>query len=209
MKAILCYGDSNTWGYVPTENRRYEPENRWTGAMAEALGAGYHIIEEGLPGRTTVHSDPIEGAHKNGLLVLPAILESHAPLDMVILMLGTNDLKKRFSLSPFDIAEGAGTLVHMIKQGTWGIVPKVLLVCPPPVGKLTGGTAQMAEGAGEKSRNLPEQFARVARELDVPWFNAGEVIVPSDRDGIHFEADMQRKLGRAIAERVEEIFAEG
>ena len=205
MTTILCYGDSNTWGYVPTENRRYDRHERWTGVMADALGAGYTIIEEGLPGRTTVHSDPIEGAHKNGLMVLPAILESHVPLDMVIILLGTNDLKKRFSLSPFDIAEGAGTLVHLVKQGTWGIVPKILLVCPPPLGKLTGGMAQMAEGGLEKSRNLPEQFARVSRELSVPWFNAGDVVVTSERDGVHWEASEHKKLGMALADVVREM----
>jgi lysophospholipase L1-like esterase len=206
MTTILCYGDSNTWGYVPTENRRYNYHERWTGVMADALGDAYTVIEEGLPGRTTVHSDPIEGAHKNGLMVLPAILESHVPLDMVIILLGTNDLKKRFSLSPFDIAEGAGILVHMIKQGTWGIVPKILLVCPPPLGKLSGGTAQMAEGGVEKSHMLPEQFARVSRELDVPWFNAGDVVVTSDRDGVHWEAPEHHKLGLALADVVRGMF---
>ena len=204
MKTILCYGDSNTWGHVPLENRRYDLHERWPGVLRAELGEDFAVIEEGLPGRTTVHSDPIEGAHKNGLAVLPAILESHLPLDLVIIMLGTNDLKKRFSLSPFDIAQGAGRLVHYIQQGTWGIMPKVLLVCPPPIARLSD-YAQMFEGAEAKSAGLADEYRRVAKELNVPFFNAGAAMVSSDRDGIHFEADQQQKLGQAIARTVRDL----
>jgi lysophospholipase L1-like esterase len=206
MKTILCYGDSNTWGYAPTENRRYGRPERWPGVLRERLGEGYIIIEEGLPGRTTVHDDPIEGAHKNGLAVLPAIMESHVPLDLVIIMLGTNDLKKRFSLSAYDIAQGAGALVHFIKQGTWGVMPQVLLICPPPITTLTD-FAQMFEGAAEKSRALAAQYKRVAQELDVPLLDAGEIIVSSERDGIHFEPDQQRKLGHAVTDVVRDMLS--
>ena len=95
---ILCFGDSNTWGYVPLTVDRYPESVRWTGVMAQALGAGFRIIEEGQNGRTTVWDDPLEGDNKNGLRYLPACLESHHPLDLVIIMLGTNDLKARWNL---------------------------------------------------------------------------------------------------------------
>ena len=120
MPTIVCYGDSNTWGAVPMPGRmlpeRFAPQERWPGVLRETLGAGFTVIEEGLNGRTTCLDDPIEGLHKNGLKHLPVILESHAPIDLLIVMLGTNDLKYRLSMSPDDIADGAGLLVDLAKK---------------------------------------------------------------------------------------------
>ena len=97
MRRILCFGDSNTWGYDPATGERFDEQTRWTGVLQAALGGDYTVIEEGLNGRTTVWDDPIEG-HKNGHEYLVPCLETHRPLDLVVLMLGTNDLKRRFSL---------------------------------------------------------------------------------------------------------------
>jgi lysophospholipase L1-like esterase len=106
MKVILCYGDSNTWGYDPHTQERFSSRVRWTGVLARQLGEEYHMIEEGLSGRTTVWDDPVEGLHKNGKNYLLPCLESHQPIDLVILMLGTNDLKMRFSVPAADIGRG-------------------------------------------------------------------------------------------------------
>ena len=94
---------------------RFDAETRWPGVLRAALGAGFEIVEEGHPGRTTVHDDPVEGAHKNGRTHLRAILESHWPLDLVIISLGTNDLKFRHGVSAFDIASSIGTLVDLVR----------------------------------------------------------------------------------------------
>src|SRR5262245_18689824 len=106
MPTVLCYGDSNTHGTPPmsdmADQGRYPADQRWTGVLRRELGAGWTMIEEGLPGRTTVHDDPIEGVHKNGRRYLLPCLESHRPLDAIVLMLGTNDLKARFSLPAED-----------------------------------------------------------------------------------------------------------
>lgn len=112
------------------EDRRFGRAIRWPGVLAAALGPGWDVIEEGHPGRTTVHDDPIEGAHRNGLTVLPAIVESHRPVDIAVLMLGTNDHKQRFSLTGFDIARGARRLVEALQAS--GHVRRILWVCPPP-----------------------------------------------------------------------------
>jgi Lysophospholipase L1 and related esterases len=107
---------------------------------AERIRQRILFIEEGLNGRTTVWDDPIEGVHKNGLKYLVPCLESHAPVDLVLLMLGTNDLKTRFSVSAFDIASSAGVLVNTIQQSVFGPDgknPKVLLICPSPLGKMS------------------------------------------------------------------------
>lgn len=206
MRTILCYGDSNTWGYAPATAERYSQDERWTGVLRQELGASYLIIEEGLNGRTTVWDDPIEG-YKNGKEYLIPCLESHKPLDLVIIMLGTNDLKMRFSLPAYDIANGAGVLVDVVQKSAAGPdegPPKVLLIAPPPVAKLTE-FAEMFEGAGPKSRKFSEHYRRVAEEYGCELLDASEVIVSSDIDGIHFEPGEHRKLGQAVADAVRRI----
>ena len=208
MKRILCYGDSNTWGYDPVTKGRLDKDTRWTGVLSNILGSGYIIIEEGLCGRTTVWEDPIE-EYKNGKDYLIPCLETHRPLDLVILMLGTNDLKKRFSLSAFDIAQGAGVLAGIIrgsKVGVHGNAPPVLLMAPPVTTTLTY-FAEMFEGAEEKSRKFPMHYSRVARETGCAFLDTSTVIVSSPLDGIHFEATEHLKLGKAVAEKVREIIS--
>ena len=203
MKRILCFGDSNTYGHDPLTRQRLDRDTRWPGALRNALGDGYEIIEEGLGGRTTVWDDPIEG-YKNGRNYLIPCLASHAPLDLVVIMLGTNDLKARFGLTAFDIAEGARLLVGVAQTsgaGLNGRAPKVLLLAPPPITTLSD-YAEMFEGATEKSRRFAAHFARVARESGCAFLDAGSVIVSSPLDGIHFEAGEHVKLGQAVAAKV-------
>ncbi len=206
MKRILCYGDSNTWGYNPVTQERFDKNERWTGQLSRMLGSNYDVIEEGLNGRTTVWDDPIEG-YKNGRDYLIPCLESHKPLDLVIILLGTNDLKKRFSVSAFDVAEGAGVLVQIVQKSNAGIMggaPQVLLIAPPPVGKLTA-FAELFEGAEAKSQKFAEHYRRVAAELGCPFFDTSTVIVSSDLDGIHFEQSEHAQLGQAVTVKVREI----
>lgn len=206
MKTILCYGDSNTWGYDPVTRDRFPGDTRWTGVLRLALGDEYAVIEEGLNGRTTVWDDPIEG-YKNGYTYLIPCLETHRPLDVIVLMLGTNDLKKRFSVSAFDIAAGAGVLVDAIlrsRSAPGGGAPRVLLLAPPPVTTLTD-FAEMFEGAEARSRRFAAHYRRVAAERGVDFLDAGAVIVSSDLDGIHFEAAEHRKLGLAVAAEVRRL----
>lgn len=208
MTTILAYGDSNTWGAMPmrpgANAERFPPENRWPQVMAGELGPGVTVIAEGLNGRTTCLDDPIEGRHKNGEAHLLACLESHMPLDLVVIMLGTNDLKARYGMPPSDIAAGAGRLVRLALQsgtGPAGGAPKVLLACPAPVVTLTR-FAEMFEGAREKSLRLAPAYRAVADALGVPFVDVGSLIVSSEVDGIHLDPDQQVKLGRGMAEVV-------
>jgi lysophospholipase L1-like esterase len=207
MSTILCFGDSNTWGYDPATTGRFDRNTRWAGVLRNTLGEGYWVVEEGLNGRTTVWDDPIE-LHKNGSIYLPPCLETHKPLDLVIIMLGTNDLKKRFSVPPSDIAKGAGVLVKIVQKSEvspQGKAPKVLLMAPPPVATLPEKFMEMFEGSEEKSKKLGVHFKAVADELGVPFLDTSTVIVSSNLDGIHFEASEHRKLGEAVAKKVQEI----
>ena len=114
-RVLVCFGDSNTHGNPPSSGPdprpRYGPDVRWPGVLATALGPGWRVHEEGLPGRTTVHPDPVEGAHVSGLAALPIVLGTHSPVDVLVIMLGTNDLKARFSAEAADIAASVGRLV--------------------------------------------------------------------------------------------------
>ncbi len=200
MPVIVAFGDSNTWGSDPASGARLPRAQRWPTLLQRELGPEFEVIAEGLRGRTTVHDDPIE-PYRCGADALPPCLMSHAPLDLVILALGCNDLKKRFSVSAFDIAEGAARLIFLTRaygEGPGGAAPKILLIAPPPLAKL-GGYAEMFEGGTEKSRLLGQRFAEIAKQEGVAFLDAGAVIRCSDLDGIHYEADQHALLGRAVA----------
>lgn len=201
MADIVAFGDSNTWGYDPATGMRFASQTRWTGVMAAALGPAHRVIEEGLNGRTTVFLDPIE-PDRRGVDYLPPCLRSHAPLDLLIIALGCNDMKARFNVSAAEIAYGAERLVMLAlaePAGPKGRPPRVLLVAPPPIAKLTG-FADMFRGAEPKSRDLAARYAEVAERRGVGFVDAGQFIHCSDLDGIHYEADQHAVLGRAMAE---------
>ncbi len=200
MQTVLCFGDSNTWGRSPHSTARHPPESRWPNVLAQRLGPEVLVIPEGLNGRTTVWDDPIE-EHRCGKAYLPACLLSHHPLELVVLMLGTNDLKKRFSVSAFDIGRSVGLLLDIILRsgtGPEGGAPKILLIAPPPVGKLSEFAA-MFEGAAEKCAELPRHYRAHAEARGCGFFDAGSVVRASDADGVHLEAADQVKLGDALA----------
>jgi lysophospholipase L1-like esterase len=171
------------------------------------LGAGYYVIEEGLNGRTTVWDDPIEGVHKNGLKYLVPCLESHAPVDLVLLMLGTNDLKARFSVSAFDIASSAGVLVNSIHQssfGPGGKNPKVLLMCPPPLGKMSYLAELFTDGVNN-SLELAKYYKKTAKLYGCDFLDVAEIISPSDIDGVHYGEKEVEKLGVELVKIVKQI----
>ncbi len=208
MKTVLCYGDSNTWGYNPATEARYPLEARWVSVLARELGPDYQVIPEGLNGRTTVWSDPVEGEYKSGKTYLTACLESHHPIDLVVLMLGTNDLKHRFGLSAWDIARSAGTLVEMIRGSAFGpdgLGPDVLLLAPPPTCVKSTVFEDMFVGADVKSLDLGVQYRLAADEYDCDFLDTATVIASSKVDGIHFDAPELPKLGRAVAAAVRTI----
>jgi lysophospholipase L1-like esterase len=209
MHEILCFGDSNTWGYDPATGERFPGDVRWTGVLQASLGTGFRVIEEGLNGRTTVWEDPVEGDKVGKRHLLPC-LESQAPLDLVILMLGTNDTKKRYSAPPSDIAAGVGVLLDIIARsaaGRKGAAPPVLLVCPAPLVTLSG-FSEMFEGGIEKSRAFAPLYAALAKARGCAFFDAGTVVKCSALDGVHFDAAAHRSLGEAVAKEVRKVLRE-
>ncbi|MDZ4766414.1 MAG: SGNH/GDSL hydrolase family protein [Chloroflexota bacterium] len=211
MQTVLCYGDSNTWGASPDNTPRMDSHTRWAGVLRDGLGADYQVVEEGLNGRTTAQDDPFEGIHKNGRTYLLPCLQTHAPIDLVILMLGTNDLKKRFDVPASDVARGIGVLADIIltpRPGADGGASKLLIMSPPPFAPMAGlPFDDMFTGGEEKSRHLARFYAEIAVLRGCAFFDAGSVIVSSRLDGIHFDASEHRKLGAALIPVVQNLLA--
>ncbi|MEM8971003.1 MAG: SGNH/GDSL hydrolase family protein [Pseudomonadota bacterium] len=211
LKTLVCFGDSNTNGVLPVHSlssrlKRASFGDRWPGVTSEILGSGWNVVEEGLPGRTTVFPDPVEGDYKSGISYLQAMMETHWPVDWVVIMLGTNDLKARFALQPMDIALGAATLVKAVKRveyGRDGVAPRVCLVCPTPI-KEAGCLAPIFLGGEAKSHQLWDSFQQASESLECELINIGDYVQVSPIDGVHFEAKSQRTIGEVLASKLEE-----
>ena len=214
-KSILCYGDSNTFGHRPTDGQRYPYGVRWTSLLAENLGKDFQVIEAGLNSRTTVIDDEVE-KYRNGLKYIDVVVEMNWPLDLVILMLGTNDMKVRYQAQAVDIAEGARSIVreicrlHQEIRPDW--MPQILLVSPLLVGeKIRDGLSDCSEGFGGEraywlSRELAPLYQQVAREEGCHFLDAGSVASAGTADAFHLEEEGHRDLAAAMEAKVREIF---
>jgi lysophospholipase L1-like esterase len=210
MRRILVYGDSNSYGTAPMARLGESPVHaqgvRWPDQMAAALGPGWETVVEGLPGRTTVFDDPVEGSFRNGLRVLPAVLLSQAPLDLLIICLGANDQKQRFGLTAIDIALGIGRLLREARHHV--DLPAALVICPPAIAE-RGALAEMFSGAPARSAALPDRMAGVARTEGAAFLDAGAHIAVDPLDGVHWNAEAHRLLGEVVADRVRALLPSG
>lgn len=204
LRTLLCYGDSNTHGTRPLTQpgvlERFGWDERWTGVLARGLGDDWRVTEEGLPARTTVHDDPIDGHHKNGLSYLRPCLESQLPVDVLLLMLGTNDLKTRLAVGPADIAGALQVLLEEIRRcnaGPEGGQPELIVMAPVPIDEV-GFLGEILIGGAAKSRQLADRYRQVAEAQGATFVDAGEIIQVSPVDGVHFEADQHRLLGEHL-----------
>ena len=201
-KTILCYGDSNTYGYDPVSGLRHPPDIRWTGRLKQILGPGFRVIEEGCNGRTTMYDYPDE-SWKNGLYHLRPCLNSHKPLDVVILMLGTNDLK--------EVAENAGRLAAVIQEfmaEKQESVPKIILVAPPRIGPgITSSPFkdEFTENAVAKSEEFSVYYRQEAARRGCVFFDASQYVQPSREDSLHLMPECHAALAEGLAEVIREI----
>ncbi|MDO4869687.1 MAG: SGNH/GDSL hydrolase family protein [Bacillota bacterium] len=212
-KTILCYGDSNTYGYDPATGLRYPEQVRWPGVLRGML-PGHYVIEEGCNGRTASVT-PEDEPWKDGRSYLKACLNSHKPIDLIILMLGSNDLKKFFHRTPEEIAAGIREILQTIAEFTQekqGSKPEVLLVSPPLIGRgiETSAFADSfdadAVGRSEKLAALYEKEAKAfacSGVLKCGFLNAADVIQPSDIDSLHLMPDAHVRLAKAIYEAID------
>lgn len=210
-KRILCFGDSNTYGYIPTGGR-YDEHTRWPMHLAELLGDDFAVVEEGFNGRTCVNDDPVEGGFKSGVNYLPPCLMSHIPLDVVIIMLGTNDTKRRFGLTPMTIGQSMMQLVKAVKQYAMdeaGNTPHIIITAPAPIRDNLMETRH-AECFGEQaiavSKGLAKEFLRVSKLLRCDFFDAGLYAEVSPLDAVHLTARGHIRLAEGMAEKIKSIF---
>ena len=209
MKNILCFGDSLTWGYNPADGTRYPFEDRWTGALQKELGNDYHIVEEGLGSRTTVWETSLN-PDRSGLKQLPFLLESHAPLDIVVIFLGTNDLHAFAKRTAAEAAMGCVQLVSAALKsvaGLNGFSPKILLLSPPNVIQPKELMNTLWAGSEEESKQFSLHYRRVADFCKVYFLDTAPLIKPSKSDGIHLDAPENHILGKEVAEKIKEILA--
>ena len=209
MKRILCYGDSNTWGAIPAEDNRYPAEVRWTGVMQKELGDKYLVIEEGHGGRTTVFDDPVED-RISGIRYFRACCESQSPIDMILLMLGTNDLKTRFGVEPVTIAYGLQRFLDVVNTASLaGEKPKILIAAPiqisPSYRNYPLFYAMFGEDADRRSEKFAESYRHFAEQAGVFYVNAAEYGKAAAKDGIHMDAESHKNLGIMFAQKVREI----
>lgn len=213
-KTVMCFGDSLTWGWVPKDppfpSERYPQNVRWTGVMADRLGADYRVIEEGLSARTTSADDPTD-PRLNGSKYLPSALATHLPLDLVTIMLGTNDTKAYFGRNSFDIATGMSILVGQVLTSAGGIgttypAPKVLVVAPPPLTPIPDPWFELLFGGGhEKSTEFATNYRALTDFMGVNFLDAGSVTSTDGVDGVHFTVQNNLDLGEAMAVEVRKI----
>lgn len=204
MKHILCFGDSNTHGFIPGGGGRYNDDTRWTGILATLLGNDYKVIEEGLNGRTSSFDDPLE-PYKNGMDYIIPCLETHKPLDLTILMLGSNDMKARFQPSAEKIAASLHRLTKLIMEVSEA---PVLLVSPILLGDNiihTDFAGSFTNDSIAISHQLGAAIKNVADTLGTYYMNAADYANPSLTDSLHLTPEGHAALGKAFYQKIKEI----
>jgi len=210
---ILCYGDSLTWGTNPDNALpRHAYGNRWVDVLAMALGDVAHVISEALPGRTTIYDDPTSDDNRNGASMLGALLTSHNPVDLVLIMLGTNDIKYHISGGKAVSAMlGMRQLVKLIRahEVPGGEEPSlradIVIMAPPPLAASDEATMHLQfRGLVEESKKLAALYQSLAQEMTCGFFDAGRVAVASPLDGVHLDVDNSRAIGHALVPLVKE-----
>lgn len=204
MKNILCFGDSNTHGAASEYEGRYPFEKRWTNILGSMLGSGYNIIEEGLGGRTSAFTDPFNGG-KNGLEDLPMLLMTHNPLDLITIMLGTNDTKQIYNASPKSIAYGVEKLIDEVRKSECRDA-KIIVISPIIIGKNIDNSRHRScdYSAHLKSLELAEHM-KVTADLTGSAFFDAATVAHAGSDCLHLTEDSHKALAEALFPIVKEL----
>lgn len=209
-RRIVCFGDSNTWGFNAANEQRFSEEIRWTSRLANLLGDEFQVVEEGLSGRTSVIDDALfEGL--NGLQYIHPCLMSHAPLELVIIMLGTNDTKERFNYTSFNIAQGIARLANKAKStavGFEGGFPQVLVIAPPPIGSSYIDTAvgkSMGTGCDIKSAQLSDHLEGLLEIQHTNFFDTKGLVEMNNIDYMHLDEEAHELLAQLVFNKIKSI----
>ena len=212
-KTVLCFGDSLTWGFDPRGGAnlvRYGFTERWTRLLQAELGSSYYVVENGLNGRTTVFDDPVIG-DMSGLAQLPIALKSNMPLDLAIILLGTNDAKTRFGVNGDEIGRGLSRLLEVVSKSNFGLngkAPTTLVLIPPEMGEVSGTWLEsMFDPVHSRAalRRLREVYPTVASAFGAQCFDTNTVVGPGAIDGIHFDPDSLKPFAIALAKVIRDL----
>lgn len=206
-KRVVCYGDSNTWGWIPMTGQRYDETIRWPARLREILGPDYEIEEEGLPGRTTIFEDPLV-PHCNGYAYMPGCLNTNAPIDLLVFMLGTNDFQLHFKCS----AEATARAVRFMLENARSLpitrngqeLP-ILVLCPAAISEHRFGyqpSDLISQKEIDDSRGLAEKLEEITRLLGCEFLDLNKHVKVSERDGIHLEAETHIKISGLVADKI-------
>ena len=211
IKKIVCFGDSNTHGYNSQTMGRFSEEERWTCLLSKYLGEKYHVMEEGLEGRTTCYEDPLFEGLCGYTYLYPCIM-THKPVDLLIIMLGTNDVKQRFASTPENVAKGMERLVQkaLDTKIAFRNKPNVLIIAPPPIkpGYINSYVSgEMGEGCDIKSEKLAPLYKEVAKRLECNFINAAEIegVDMYPYDDMHLSLEAHNNLAKFLADYIPHI----
>lgn len=202
MKKIICYGDSNTFGFNPKSGNRYNSNIRWTGILAKILSDEFEVIEEGLNNRTGLVANP-DGLLQSGQEYLPVLLEKHKSFDIFILALGTNDLQKFFHIDEDIVKNGLINLISKIREAA----PDAKIIVIPPLllnKKVLGGyfCCQFDEKSINKSFWIQQIYQEVCNEEYCELLDINYVVTPSDTDGLHFDEEAHKMIANRLAKHI-------
>jgi lysophospholipase L1-like esterase len=206
-KTVVCFGDSNTWGYNPANGERFDADVRWPRRLTDILGGGYDVMEEGLNGRTTAFDDPVE-PFRNGRKALDVCLLTHSPIDAFVVMLGTNDTKRFLRLTPFMIAKGLESIVMEAGRAPYGRAgqpPKILVISPIAIAPQAFSDMMREyfdEASAQTASALGARYRQVAEQYGCGFMDASSSARPSGSDGIHMEPEGHAALAAAVAKAV-------
>lgn len=198
-KTIVCYGDSNTWGNIPGTFDRYPRSKRWPYILQNLLGENFEVVSEGLPARTFVVIED-EKPYHSGITQLKSILKTHKPIDAIVVMLGTNELKDRFNLTSKDVTKHLEQTIKLIQEEN---IKNILIICPPHVADIEEGILRSDFIKNkDEIKKYPELFDKIAKEYKCSFLNANDFITSSKIDGFHLDPKAHQKLAEVLKEQI-------
>ena len=213
MINILCFGDSNTWGYDPANQTRFLKSIRWTGVLQNLLGDNFNIIEEGLNGRTTnvnereEHSLGYYRAFRSSMDLVSVLIETNSPIDLVVIMLGTNDLKNNFNQSVNDISFIMRLVCETIINNDYFNSKSIILVSPTHINESSSSLLNSFIGTAEKSKSLAKPYKKIADDLDLFFVDASKSVKTNQIDGLHWDAIQHSDFANSICLKIKSIYS--
>ena len=213
MKNILCFGDSNTWGYDPATQTRFSKDIRWTGVLQQLLGSKYNVIEEGLNGRTTnVNEKQDHGLgyfrpFRSAMDLLSVLIETNSPLDLIIVMLGTNDLKTNFNQSSEMIAKNMRLVCESIIDNDYFQSKSIILVSPTHINEESPNLLDSFIGTTQASQSFSNSYRKISDDLDLYFLDASESVKTNKIDGLHWDTMQHSDFANSLFNKIKKVYS--